>query len=91
MRATAGLLDEEPGYVEMREQILSDPAAAYWIKRAIRELGKRDPVDAVRDAEQLANLMRKRMEEMTVVMTGHVEGCSMGRSAGCRNDGTGCP
>lgn len=34
-------------------QIVSDPAASYWLKDRIKELEARDPVDALRDAEAL--------------------------------------
>jgi len=35
------------------EQVLSDPAASFWLKDALRSALARDPVDAANDAEVL--------------------------------------
>ena len=43
-------------------RIISDPAASYWLKRAICELSQRDPVDALNDAESLVVAMLDRVE-----------------------------
>lgn len=37
----------------LKETIFSDPAASYFLKGAIEACDKRDPVDAVKDAEVL--------------------------------------
>jgi hypothetical protein len=43
------------------EAILSsDPSASNWLKNALRDALKRDPVDAANDAELLAVILSKR-------------------------------
>lgn len=46
------------------EGVLSSPEASYWIKNALSEAIKRDPIDAANDAEFLAQLLRARMFEV---------------------------
>jgi hypothetical protein len=55
-------MDESLNSGEMPEieQVLSDPAASYWLKFALRSALERDPVDAANDAEVLACLLEKR-------------------------------
>jgi transcription initiation factor TFIIIB Brf1 subunit/transcription initiation factor TFIIB len=48
----------------MCEAILSDPAASYWLKKALRSALKRDPVDAAADAEILAATLRARCDNI---------------------------
>lgn len=48
---------------EQADAILVSPCASYWLKQAFRDLAQRDPVDAVKDAETLAAIMRTRTEE----------------------------
>jgi len=45
------------------KDILEDPTASTWLKRAAVEAVKRDPVDAVHDAQFLAEWLRMRLEE----------------------------
>jgi hypothetical protein len=40
--------------------ILADPCTSYWLEKSIKELLHRDPVDSVRDAEVLCDLMKDR-------------------------------
>lgn len=42
------------------EQILHDPAASFWIKKALQTALDRDPVDAANDAEVLAEVLSGR-------------------------------
>jgi len=42
------------------EQVLSDPAASFWLKDALRSAVVRDPVDAANDAEVLFRLLDER-------------------------------
>jgi hypothetical protein len=44
------------------EQILEDPAASEWLKRALRAALARDPVDATNDAEVLYCVLKKRSD-----------------------------
>lgn len=52
------------GYAGLRDSIMANEETSYWMKRAIRDLEKRDPVDAIGDAELLKGLMEMRMEEV---------------------------
>lgn len=43
------------------DQALARPCTSYWLKDALRSAMKRDCVDAVHDAEQLAQLLNERL------------------------------
>lgn len=43
------------------EALLAAPCITHWLKNAIRELGQRDPIDALDDAEILAEWSRARL------------------------------
>lgn len=45
-------------------EILQDPTASYWLKDALRQSLGRDPVDAVNDAEWLAEYLRSRLHSL---------------------------
>ena len=42
----------------------SDPAASYWLKAAITDSGRRDPVDALADAEALVIILQLRLDAL---------------------------
>lgn len=44
-------------------EILSDPAASFWMKSSLKAAMDRDPVDAANDAELLAAVLVARSEE----------------------------
>jgi hypothetical protein len=46
------------------DQVLSDPSASDWIKRALRSAIERDPVDASNDAEVLARVLGNRCRQI---------------------------
>jgi hypothetical protein len=46
------------------EQVLSDPAASFWLKDALRAALARDPVDAANDAEILFRLLDERLHKI---------------------------
>jgi hypothetical protein len=46
------------------EDVLSDPAASWWLKNGLRSALERDPVDAANDAEMLARLLDRRAREI---------------------------
>lgn len=56
------------GGVEMGKlkisDLLLDPSVSFWLKDAIRQLEKRDPVDAANDARLLARVFEQRVEEV---------------------------
>ncbi len=41
---------------------LADPSTSYWLRDALKSALLRDPVDALRDAEELAALLQDRLE-----------------------------
>lgn len=46
------------------EQVLSDPAASFWLKDALRSATARDPVDAANDAEVLFRVLNERCHKI---------------------------
>lgn len=54
----------QTGYLEARAAIIADPTATYWLREAIQSLDKRDPIDALKDAETLALLEQLRANEI---------------------------
>ena len=44
---------------------LANPSTTYWLQDAIKSALARDPVDALRDAETLASLLRERLADLT--------------------------
>lgn len=52
-------------YQQWRDRVLSSEDASYWLKEAIKILDCMDPVDALRDAEFLHNLLKKRWSELS--------------------------
>jgi hypothetical protein len=46
------------------EDVLRDPSTSVWMKSALNQALKRDPVDACHDAELLAKLLRARVDTM---------------------------
>lgn len=47
------------GFPEI-DEVFCDPAASFWLKDALHSALRRDPVDAVNDAEVLARLLDAR-------------------------------
>lgn len=50
------------------EQLLHSPAASNWLKRALEESLRRDPVDAANDAELLSAVLNKRADDSLAVL-----------------------
>lgn len=48
---------------DLAGDIASSPEASYWLKDAVRAAEKRDPVDALSDAEVLVAYCRMRLDE----------------------------
>ena len=55
------------GAAPLPEEVLADPAASEWMKAALRDALRRDPVDAANEAEVLARVLdahaRKTLQE----------------------------
>jgi hypothetical protein len=47
--------------------VSGNPATSYWLARALADLMKRDPVDALHDCETLVDLMKMRVEAACTV------------------------
>ena len=43
--------------------VLDSPAISFWLKKAIKDLEERDPVDAVKDAELLGRIAKLRLQK----------------------------
>jgi hypothetical protein len=41
---------------------LADPSTTYWLRDALKSALPRDPVDALRDAEALVDLLKDRLD-----------------------------
>lgn len=48
------------------EQLLEQHDVSYWLKNALRAAMERDPVDAVNDAELLAEVLRQRASGVVI-------------------------
>ena len=51
-------------YDSLKSVIVHDPSTSYWLVSAIQSLEERDPLDAEDDANTLAELARKRSQEI---------------------------
>lgn len=49
--------------------VLANPSTSYWLIDALTSALKRDPVDAVRDAATLAQLLEARLDNMKLETT----------------------
>ncbi len=48
-----------------REQALAhDPATSYWLREQLEATKKRDPIDALRDAQTLAAVLKSRVSHL---------------------------
>lgn len=48
--------------IELFNRIESSFGASYWLKAAVKTMSKRDPVDALHDAEALLEYCQLRLE-----------------------------
>ena len=49
---------------EKQAEIMLSDATSYWLKGALAELTRRDPLDALRDAEILHDILQGRWEDL---------------------------
>lgn len=54
----------QTGYLEVRAAVIADASVSYWLRAAMAALEKRDPLDALKDAELLALLAQLRAQEI---------------------------
>ena len=45
-------------------RLLLDPSLSYWLKDALSSAAKRDPLDALNDAEALCQVLTERAQEI---------------------------
>lgn len=63
----AGPVGPPPSVIGVETRIaavLSDPAVRDWVKEGLRHADDRDPVDAARDAQLLAELLGARVDAL---------------------------
>ncbi len=51
-------------YIDEARKVIADPTASHWLQGALSQLERRDPLDACRDVEQLAQLCSQRLAEI---------------------------
>lgn len=49
---------------EAVSRLENSPATSYWLMEAVRDLKRRDPVDALNDAEALLHVIKMRYREV---------------------------
>lgn len=62
----------------LEQMLLKDPGASYWLKASINHTKGRDPVDALRDASLLQEVLKMRVQESSSV--GPVDGGTGGEA-----------
>lgn len=50
---------------DMKQRVLQDPAASFWLQQRIVELDNRDVVDALHDVVYLTRFLKTKFEEIT--------------------------
>ncbi|MCP4058174.1 MAG: hypothetical protein GY738_12825 [Pseudoalteromonas sp.] len=55
---------EDVKFIE--EQIISDPAASYWLKQQIKESSNRDILDVLNDVDILRSILSLRHEAIKI-------------------------
>lgn len=58
------MTDDEPTQNDEINAVMTDPAASGWVKDALEGSLKRDPVDAVNDAEFLLGVLSRRLDNI---------------------------
>ncbi len=51
-------------FTQLVESVLADHATSYWFRDALTQALKRDPVDALADAEALTQLLHRRLNTL---------------------------
>ncbi|TNC80206.1 MAG: hypothetical protein C9356_14865 [Oleiphilus sp.] len=53
-------VDAQSSLNSRERSLLNDPSVSYWLKEQLEVLQKRDPLDALRDAETLVEVLREK-------------------------------
>lgn len=48
----------------LEDSIVNDPGASFWLKEQLSNTKRRDPVDALNDAEALVLVLKERLQSM---------------------------
>ncbi len=62
LSTTTGLQVTIQWHMDTLHALFADPAVSDWLKRALRDLAQRDPLNALHDIELLQALMQDRLE-----------------------------
>ena len=57
---------------ELIEAIEQDRSASYWLIQQVREIGKRDIIDQLRDVETLKEVLELQWDELMVRQANHL-------------------
>ena len=57
---------------ELIEAIEQDRSASYWLIQQVREIGKRDIIDQLRDVETLKEVLELQWDELMVRQADHL-------------------
>lgn len=57
---------------ELIEAIEQDRSASYWLIQQVREIGKRDLIDQLRDVETLKEVLEFQWDELMVRQADHL-------------------
>ena len=57
---------------ELIEAIEQDRSASYWLIQQVREIGKRDIIDQLRDVETLKEVLELQWDELMVRKADHL-------------------
>jgi hypothetical protein len=49
---------------QIAQRMEHDKSISFWVRDAIADLHRRDPIDALADVEMLATIQRQRCEEL---------------------------
>lgn len=50
----------------LEQDLLADPACSYWLRERLRDTRQRDPVDALRDAQLLVDVLEQRCQHALI-------------------------
>ena len=53
---------DKRSFEQCRQALLNDPAVSHWVKRAMAELDRRDPLDAAHDLDLLMTVFLRKLE-----------------------------
>jgi hypothetical protein len=67
-----GLSRKWMSYRQIMKTLSTNPATSDWLRRAIEDLNRRDPIDAAEDIETLSQLTVMRLRELGIHHTSRI-------------------